>query len=146
MAGASFMKDAKVFVDTNILIYAYDRTAGNKNKIAGALVADLWDSGLGMMSTQVLQEFFVNVTAKIPKPLSPRKAREILNDLMTWDIVTVDGDSVLRGVDIHLQYKYSFWDSLIIEAAVRGGSDVLLSEDLSDGQTVEGITIRNPFR
>lgn len=140
------MQGAKIFVDTNILIYAYDSTAEQKHKKANRIVSDLWDSGLGVLSTQVLQEFFVNVTAKTPKPLDVRTARGIVNDLLTWDMMVVDGPSILKGVDIHMKYKYAFWDALIIEAAVRGGSQVLLSEDLSDGQIIEGVTIRNPFR
>lgn len=140
------MQGAKTFVDTNILIYAYDSTAGKKYNMASTVVSDLWDTGLGVLSTQVLQEFFVNVTAKIPNPLDVRTAKGIVSDLLTWDIVVVDGPSILKGVDIHLRYRYAFWDALIIEAAVRGGAHVLLSEDLSDGQIIQGVTIRNPFR
>ncbi|MDY6954315.1 MAG: PIN domain-containing protein [Thermodesulfobacteriota bacterium] len=140
------MEGDKTFIDTNILIYAYDSTAGQKHKKASRIVSDLWDSGLGVLSTQVLQEFFVNVTAKIPKPLDVRTAKAIVNDLLTWETMVVDGPSILKGVDIHLQYQYAFWDALIIEAAIRGGSQVLLSEDLSHGQIIQGVTIRNPFR
>jgi predicted nucleic acid-binding protein len=140
------MRGAKTFVDTNILIYAYDSTAGEKHNTAGTIVSELWDTGLGILSTQVLQEFFVNVTAKIPKPLNERVAKSIVGDLLTWEIVVSDGQAILAGVDIHVKYKYSFWDALIIEAAIRSGSHSLLSEDLSDGQIIDGVTIRNPFR
>ena len=139
------MQGAKAFVDTNILIYAYDSTAGEKHEIANTIVSGLWDTGLGIVSTQVLQEFFVNVTGKIPKPIQPRTAREIVSDLLTWDVVVVDGKSILKGVEIHLRYKYSFWNALIIEAAIRSGSHLLFSEDLSDGQVIENVTIKNPF-
>jgi len=140
------MQGPRTFVDTNILIYAYDSTAGEKHQKASRIVSDLWDSGLGVLSTQVLQEFFVNVTAKIPKPMDVRTAKGIVSDLLTWDMMVINGPSILKGVDIHLKYKYAFWDALIIEAAIRSGSQVLLSEDLSDGQMIEGATITNPFR
>lgn len=139
------MHGDKVFLDTNIIIYAYDVTAGRKHEIAGKVMSDLWDSGLGVLSTQVLQEFFVNVTKKIPKPLDVKLAKEIVTDLLRWDVVVNDGESILNGVEIHLQYQYSFWDSLIIEAATRCGAKLLLSEDLSDGQIINGVTIKNPF-
>ena len=112
------MKGAKAFVDTNILIYAYDSTAGQKHERAGRIVSDLWDSGLGVLSTQVLQEFFVYVTAKIPKPLDVTTAKGIVNDLLAWETMVVDGPSILKGVDIHLKYQYAFWDALIIETAI----------------------------
>ena len=141
----SFMQGDKVFVDTNIIIYAYDITAGRKHQIASKILSDMWDSGLGVVSTQVLQEFFVNVTTKIPKPLDIKLAKEIITDLLTWNVVVIDGDFMLSGVEIHLKYQYSFWDSLIIEASIRGGSELLLSEDLSHGQIIQGVTIKNPF-
>ena len=135
----------KVFVDTNVLIYAFDRSAGAKHELGSEIVMGLWDSGFGVTSTQVLQEFFVNVTRKIPKPMEGRLAKQIISDLLKWDIVINDGDSILDAVDIHLRYGYSFWDALIIEAALQAGASFLLTEDLSHGQTLRGLTIRNPF-
>lgn len=140
------MQDDKTFLDTNILVYAYDNTAGQKHEIANRIVSELWASGLGVLSTQVLQEFFVSVTTKIPRPMDTRTAKEIISDLLTWDVVVIDGQSVLNGVDIQVKYRYSFWDSLIIEAALKAGSPLLFTEDLSDGQVVRSVTIRNPFR
>jgi len=136
----------KVFLDTNIIIYAYDVSAGKKHEVAKKIFAQLWDSGFALISTQVLQEFFVNVTQKIPKLLDKRLARDILKDLLKWDVVINDGESVLGAVEILLRYGYSFWDSLIIEAAIRGGAVALLSEDLPDGQIISGVTIKNPFK
>jgi predicted nucleic acid-binding protein len=140
------MADRKVFLDTNIIIYAYDVSAGDKHEIARKIMVDLWDSGLGVISTQVLQEFFVNITQKIPKPLDKRLTKDILSDLLKWDVVVNDGESILEAVEILLKYGYSFWDSLIIEAAIRSGSEVLLSEDLTHGQKINGLTINNPFK
>ena len=140
------MADQKIFLDTNIIIYAYDVSAGDKHEIARKIMVDLWDSGLGVISTQVLQEFFVNVTQKIPKLLNKRLTKDILSDLLKWDVVVNDGESILEAVEILFKYGYSFWDSLIIEAAMRSGSEVLLSEDLTHGQIINGLTINNPFK
>lgn len=98
-----------------------------------------------MLSTQVLQELFVALTKKIPKPLDAESAKIIVSDLLKWDVIINDGESILEAIAIHAQYKYSFWDSMIIEAALQSGADLLLSEDLADGQTIGGLTINNPF-
>jgi predicted nucleic acid-binding protein len=140
------MAGDKVFVDTNIIVYAYDVSAKGKNEIAKSTLMDLWDSRLGVISTQVLQEFFVSATQKIPKPLDNRVARDILSDFLKWDVVINDGESILEAIEILSRYGYSFCDSLIIEAAIRGGTTVLLSEDLSHGQIIDGLTIKNPFK
>jgi len=144
--GMKFMKGDKVFLDTNIILYAYDLSAGEKHHIAKKIFVELWDSGLGVISTQVLQEFFVNVTQKIPKTLDKRLAKDIVSDLLKWDVVVNDGESIIEAIEILLRYGYSFWDSLIIEAAMRSGASVLLSEDLSHGQIIHGVTIKNPFK
>ena len=143
--GKNFMKGGKVFLDTNILIYAHDTSAGKKHELARNIVLELWESGEGVLSTQVLQEFFVSVTKKIPKPLDVKLAKEIVNNLLKWDVVINNGESILEAIEIHIQHKYSFWDSMIIEAAIRGNTTLLLSEDLSDGQIINGVKIKNPF-
>ncbi|MEA3222185.1 MAG: PIN domain-containing protein [Thermodesulfobacteriota bacterium] len=139
------MPGGKIFLDTNIIIYAYDLSAGEKHEIARKIIVDLWDSGLGVLSTQVLQEFFVTITQKIPKPLAISPAKEVIMDLLKWDVVINDGECILEAIEIQARYKYSFWDSLIIEAAIKGGARSLLSEDLSDGQKINGLLIKNPF-
>lgn len=140
------MAGDKVFVDTNIIVYAYDVSAKGKNETAKNILMALWDSRLGVISTQVLQEFFVSATQKIPKPLDNRVARDILSDFLKWDVVINDGESILEAIEILSRYGYSFWDSLIIEAAISGGATVLLSEDLSHGQIIDGLTIKNPLK
>ncbi len=139
------MSGDKLFVDTNIIIYAYDITAGNKHKIAADILGDLWNSGLGVVSTQVLQEFFVNVVRKIPRPVDIKLAKDIIRDFLKWNVVINNGESILDAIDICERYGYSFWDSMIIEAAIKGGAKFLISEDLQDGRMINGITIRNPF-
>jgi len=140
------MAGDKVFLDTNIIVYAYDVSAAEKHEIAKKIVLDLWDSGLGVISTQVLQEFFVTITQKIPKPMDKRVARDIVSDLLKWEVVVNDGESILEAAEILFQYGYSFWDSLIIAAAMKSGAEALLSENLAHGQTIDGVTIKNPFQ
>ena len=140
------MKDVKVFLDTNILVYAYDSSSGEKHGKAVEIMRGLWNSGQGMLSTQVLQEFFVSATRKIEKPLDASAAKGIIKDLLKWKTVTIDGEIILEAINLHEQRKYSFWDSAIIASALEGGAGVLYSEDLSDKHTVKGLVIKNPFR
>ena len=140
------MPEGKIFIDTNIIIYAYDVSAGKKHRVAGNILNDLWDSGQGVISTQVLQEFFVNVVQKIPKPIDKKLAKEIVRDFLKWHVVVNNGGSILDAIDIYEKYGYSFWNSMIIEAAIKGGAVVLMSEDLHHGQVISGVTIRNPFK
>ena len=139
------MKD-KIFVDTNILIYAHDLDAGSKHDVAVSIIEDLWENENGVISTQVLQEFYVNVTQKIPKPLSYSHARGIIENYTSWHIETIKADAVLRASEIEERYQLSFWDSLIIEAASSAKVSKVLTEDLNHGQTIEGILIENPFK
>ena len=140
------MPEDKIFIDTNIIIYAYDVSAVGKHQIASHILSDLWNSGLGVLSTQVLQEFFVNIVQKIQKPIDKKLAKEIVRDFLRWQVVVNNGDSILDAIDIYDKYRYSFWDSMIIEAAIKGGAVFLMSEDLQHGQVISGVTIRNPFK
>jgi predicted nucleic acid-binding protein len=141
------MKDnAKVFVDTNVLVYGYDNSAGGKHTAAFNILKDLWNTGRGIISTQVLQEFFVTVTKKIPNPLDLFIAKNIVKDFLKWKLIIVDGGILLDAIDIHHEHRNSFWDSLIIAAAIEGGANTLFSEDLTDGQVIKGVTIMNPFK
>jgi len=93
----------------------------------------------------VLQEFYVNVTRKIAKPLSLALAREIMNDYLSWQVVNNTPETILLASEIQERHLLSFWDSLIIAAAKQGGATTLLTEDLNHGQVIEGIRIENPF-
>jgi predicted nucleic acid-binding protein len=139
------MSDERVFVDTNIIVYAYDRDAGRKHEIARDLLIGLWSAAGGVLSAQILQEFYVTVTRKIASPLTREAAREIIEDYLTWDVVSNDGAMVLEAIDIETGENISFWDALVIAAAKRGGAEVLLSEDLSDGRKFGDLIVRNPF-
>jgi predicted nucleic acid-binding protein len=139
------MTGGNVFVDTNVIVYAYDNSAGEKHAVARELMKDLWSSGRGIISTQVLQELFVTITKKIGKPLDVVPAKEIVNDLLRWKTIIVDGDIILNAIDIQSKYQYSFRDSVIIASALEGGAATLLSEDLADRHRLKDIIIRNPF-
>jgi predicted nucleic acid-binding protein len=133
------------FVDTNVLVYAYDQTAGTKRQSARDLMERLWDNGEGVLSTQVLQEFYVAVTSKIPKPMSFRRAREIVTDLGTWSIATLEIPEILNASEISERYRVNFWDGLILAAAKKEDAEIVWSEDLNDSQNYGGVLVRNPF-
>jgi len=138
------MKD-RIFLDTNIIVYAHDRSSGDKHAVAREIMDYLWESRRGVISVQVLQEFYVCITNKILKPLSLKNAKLILEYLSTWDIVANDKHLTLKSIDIQERYRFSFWDSLIIQAAIQGQTRILFSEDLPDGQAVMDMKILNPF-
>jgi predicted nucleic acid-binding protein len=140
------MSGNRQFVDTNILLYAHDDSAGTKRDQARALVEQLWESRDGCLSVQVLQEFFVNVTRKITKPLSVETAKGIVADLSHWHMHVPAADDVLGAIGIHQRAGISFWDSMIVHSAAEMGCTVLYSEDLNAGQDYSGVRVRNPFQ
>jgi predicted nucleic acid-binding protein len=138
------MKDADFF-DTNILVYAYDSHLPDKQQKAQNIILSGVREGNGVLSTQVLGEFFMVVTKKINKPLSIREAREIIKYMGRMKVQEIDVLIVERALDTLEQYKISYWDSLIIAAAERAQCKRILSEDLNAGQIYHGIEITNPF-
>jgi predicted nucleic acid-binding protein len=135
----------RIFIDTNILLYAYDLDAGLKRDVASNIVRRVWAEGTGTLSTQVLQEFYVNVTMKIARPISPCEARGIIGRYLVWHVEVNTPESVLRASEIQERYQLSFWDALIIAAAAKARAAILYAEDLNNGQMIEGIRIINPF-
>ena len=135
----------KFFVDTNLLVYASDSSAGEKWRTSLEVLSLLWMHRTGVLSTQVIQEFFVSLTQKVRHPVLPKMAKEIISDLVQWLIVVNDGKNILRAIDLQTKYHFSFWDSLILQAAIASNSEFLLSEDFQDGQIIESVTIVNPF-
>lgn len=135
----------KVFVDTNVLVYAYDRAAGSKHVRARELVADLWKAGRGTLSTQILQEFYVNVRRKARPPISPEGARALVADYLAWNPIVNDGAAVLEAVDAGHRHRLSFWDALVVVAAVKSGASVIYTEDLNHGQMFGSVQVLNPF-
>lgn len=139
------MSGNRQFVDTNVLVYAHDVTAGDKHTRARALVEELWDTREGCLSVQVLQEFFVTTTRKIPRPLDAPAAARIIDDLAHWRVHAPDAGDVLAAIDIHQRTGPSFWDAMILRSANELGCQTLHSEDLHHGQEYEGVQVRNPF-
>jgi predicted nucleic acid-binding protein len=136
--------NAKIFVDTNILIYAHDIDAARKHEVARELVASLWNQRTGVLSTQVLQELYVNVTRKITVPIKPFEARTIVRAYMPW-VIETRAEMVLAASEIEERNRISFWDALIVAAANQAGAATIVTEDLNHGQRIEGILIQNPF-
>lgn len=137
---------AKQFVDTNILVYAHDTSSRKKHACARDLIGALWESGLGVISTQVVQEFYVNIVRKTARPLKPKQAQRIISDYLRWDVIVNTGDSISQAFDIESRYRISFWDALIVQAANSAGADILYSEDLNHGQNYDGVQVMDPFQ
>ena len=143
LSAKNYMND-KTFIDTNVLIYAYDVDAKGKHDIARSVLRELWSDRNGVLSTQVLQEFYVNVTRKIPHPLSKASARLVLDSYMVWCIDTTPGE-ISVAFQIEDSAKIGFWDALIVASALKGRASRILSEDLNAGQLIAGIRVENPF-
>ena len=107
----------KYFVDTNILIYAHDRSTGAKHDRARELIERLWASGEGVLSTQVLQELCINLRRKVARPLPIEEVRQLIQDYLSWKVIVNTPESVLQALEIEVRYKLSFWDALIVQAA-----------------------------
>ena len=135
----------KCFVDTNILVYAHDRSAGTKHQRARLLLEQLWNSGQGVLSTQVLQELCINLRRKVSRPLPIDEVRLLIRDYSTWEVVTNTPESILQALEIEARYKTPFWDALILQAAESSGASVLYSEDLATGQRYREIRVVNPL-
>ena len=135
----------KYFVDTNVLMYAHDTSAGEKHERAKALVEELWRDRTGVISTQVLQELAVNLRKKVRRPLDVKTIRDIVADYLAWQVIVNGGESILEAFELEVRYQISFWDALIIQAAQASGAEILYSEDLSDGQAYGSVRVVNPL-
>lgn len=135
----------KVFFDTNVLVYMFDADAPAKQKKARSLFKTHTEAGDILLSTQVLQEFYVTVTRKLARPLSAEQASGTMTALAELPGVPVDNQLVLAAVRRSQASKLSFWDSLIVESALHGGAAVLYSEDMQHGQKLGSLKIENPF-
>ncbi len=133
------------FVDSNVLVYAHDRSAGSRQRRALELVTDLWESGEGCWSIQVCQEFFVTITRKVAQPLHPKTARQIVAYLGTWNTHAPTLDDVLAAIDLQGRHHTSFWDAMVLHSAARLDCGRLWSEDLNHGQVYDGVQVLNPF-
>ena len=138
--------NAKLFLDSNVLIYAYDN--GDRSKQIRA--QEILNRGLAsnniVLSVQVLSEFYTTVTKRYEEPLSKDQAREVILLVDVLQIVPIDVSLVKRAIETHDRYQINYWDGLIIAAAEYGRCETILSEDLNTGQFYHGIKVENPFR
>lgn len=140
------MTAERTFVDTNILLYAYDIDAGEKHRRAREVLRHIWSQRTGALSTQVLQEFYVNATRKLRTPLERTQARQVLQTYAAWQVWAISASDVLEATRVEAAHRLSFWDALIVTAALGSGATLLLSEDLGDGQHIEGLRVENPLK
>lgn len=134
----------RTFIDTNVLVYADDAGASEKQKRARDAIAELVEAQRAVVSTQVLQEYFVAATRKLQMPAEEARLR--VEALLHVDVVIVRGDLILSAIDLHRLRQISFWDALVVRSAEAAGCSVLLSEDLQHGERIEGVRVENPFR
>ena len=137
--------NALVFVDTNVLLYRHDNLKPEKQEAAEMWLAHLWQTRSGRVSTQVLQEFYLNATQKLKPGLDRKAARQEVIDLAVWHPVTVDFQVIAEAWDLQDRYQLSFWDSLIAAAARISGCRFLLTEDLQHDQDLNGVRVLSPF-
>ncbi len=142
---AETMGKERRFVDSNLFVYAHDESARHKREVARKLIAELWESREGCASVQVLQELFVNLTRKVPKPLSTRDVAAVVEDLSAWRVHSPGPRDVLSAIELHERAGVSFWDAMILTSARSLGCRVLYSEDLNAGQSYDGVQVVNPF-
>jgi len=133
------------FFDTNVLLYLFDLRNEAKRAAAQEIFKHYFSDMRGVMSTQVLQEFYVNVTRK-EIGLHPVQARQILTKYLGLRVITVQPAHILNAIEIQLRLGTSFWDALIVAAAKEAGAAILLSEDFVHGRLYDGIRVVNPFR
>lgn len=131
------------FIDTNVFVYAFDTNEPVKQQIALRTLAETGDRAV--LSTQVLSEFYVVATRKLPDPLAPRIAAEIIGELSRLSVVDTDTVLVRSAIEISDRSQISFWDGLIVAAASASQCDRILTEDLASGATLAGVHIVNPF-
>jgi len=136
--------NGRTFVDTNVLIYAHDVDSQSKHAVAKDILRELWSERTGVLSMEVLQEFYVNVTRKIRSPLPKDSARLVVSSYSIWCMETTPAELSV-AFRIEDKSRIGFWDALIIAAAAKSGATLLLSEDLNPGQKIAGLRIENPF-
>jgi predicted nucleic acid-binding protein len=135
---------ARSFFDTNVLIYSDDKAAPAKQRRALDLVAEHRRAGTGVVSLQVLQEYFVTITRKLR--VEQRIARRKVELLAEFDVAVTDVTDILAAIDLHFLHGFSFWDALVMRSAKQAGCSVLLTEDMQETREIDGVRIVNPFR
>jgi len=133
------------FVDTNVLVYALDEDQGERHQKARALVEELWNSGLGVLSTQVLQELYVTLTRKLLKPMTRPRARAVIQRYAAWPTHQITPGDVLAASELEQRHTLAFWDALIIVAAQRMGATRVVSEGMQADRSFGAVRVFNPF-
>jgi len=133
------------FVDTNVLVYAHDHSAGDKHRLARELLADLWANQTGCVSIQILQEFYVTITQKVARPMRPAAASQIISDLGVWRVHQPTVDDILAAIQFQGRHQLAFWDAMMLASAVALDCRIVWSEDLNPGQRYDQVVVSNPF-
>ena len=136
---------APVFVDTNVLVYVRDPSDPDKQRRAAEWLALLWEEGSGILSHQVLQEFYVTMTRKLDPPAPMGPVRDDVAALATWEPVATDLEIMESAWTVEDRYGLSWWDALIVAQALAAGCETLLTEDLQHGMELFGLRVVNPF-
>jgi predicted nucleic acid-binding protein len=136
---------ALCFVDTNILVYAFEKGSSPKKRKAQRLVNSLMEEDRLRLSTQVLQELFVTLTRKAASPCTGEEALAVLDDLAAWPVIVIDYSAIRAAARLAAQATLSFWDALVAVAAAKSGASLLYTEDLNHGQQILGVCVTNPF-
>jgi predicted nucleic acid-binding protein len=141
------MSDEKaVFVDTDVLVYAFDDSDSVRRAVAERVLIELMEKDRIRLSTQVLQEFYVAITERVGNPLSRSVALSITEELSAWPVVVVDYGLVRESILVSKDQRLSFWDSVALTSAVRSGAETLFSESLEHGRTLLGVRVLDPFQ
>ena len=135
----------RVFFDTNVLVYLFDEDAPAKQERARQVLQEAVDAGRIVLSTQVLQEFYVAVTQKLERPVDPELAEQAVQSLTRLPVLPVDSPMILGAVRLARRHTLSFWDALIVESALAASASQLLTEDLQAGRRFDELEIVNPF-
>ena len=135
-----------IFVDTNVFVYALDAAAGTRHTAARQWTKALWQSRRGRVSVEVLQELYVTLTRKLKPGLAPDAAQVEVRALLPWAPIEINPSILERAWHIESRFQLSWWDSLIVAGAQAGSCRYLLTEDLQDGQDIEGLLVISPFR
>jgi predicted nucleic acid-binding protein len=135
----------KIFVDTSVLVHAHDLDSGLRRAIAEHVLKQLWQDETGVLSTQVLQEFYAALTTGIASPVPRRAARDLIHAYSVWPVVTLDAADVQAASDVEERYRLSFRDAMIVVAAQKTGATLLLSDTLQPYRPITGLELQNPF-
>ena len=135
----------KIFVDTSVLVHAHDLDSGLKRAIAEHVLKQLWQDETGVLSTQVLQEFYTALTSGIASPVPRRAARDLIHAYSVWPVITLHAADVLAASDFEERYRLNFRDAQIVVAARKSGATLLLSDSLQPYRPIAGLELQNPF-